>query len=58
MSIQETQWLAAEENVKEFEYQKVIGNICNLNWSRLAHADLVNVAWIYYYFSIQFRENL
>lgn len=52
------QWLAAEENVKGFEYQKVIDNICNLNWSRLTHSDLINVAWIYYYFSIQFRENL
>jgi hypothetical protein len=58
MSSQQTQWLAADENVMGFEYQKVIDNICNLNWSHLAHTDLINVAWIYYYFSIQFRENL
>ena len=58
MSSQQARWLAAQEDVKGFEYEKVIDDICNLNWSGLTHADLINVAWIYYYFSIQFRENL
>jgi hypothetical protein len=33
-------------------------SICNLNWSALAEQDLIAVAWAYYFFSIQFRENL
>jgi len=39
-------------------YQKVIDNICDLNWVALDQEDLINVAWVYYYFSVQFRENL
>ena len=58
MCSQQVQLLVAVENVTRFEYHKVIDNICDLNWSRLTQADLINVAWIYYYFSIQFRENL
>ena len=37
---------------------EVVEEICNLNWSGLSKNDLINVAWIYYYFSVQFRENL
>jgi len=32
--------------------------ICGLNWVDLTQPDVVSVAWAYYYFSIQFRENL
>ncbi len=39
-------------------YKTTIRNICQLNWSMLDGSDLVLVAWAYYYFSIQFRENL
>jgi hypothetical protein len=58
MTSQQLQSLPAEKNLKRHEYESVIDNICDLHWSRLTEADLINVAWIYYYFSIQFRENL
>jgi len=35
-----------------------ISGICDLSWSRIDRAELTNVAWAYYHFSIQFRENL
>lgn len=43
-------------NLLGFEY--VIDDICNLDWRSLNREDLTSVAWVYYYFSIQFRENL
>jgi len=42
----------------EFAYRKVIAEICGFRWSKLTRAELTNVAWAYYYFSIQFRESL
>ncbi|HEY8290038.1 MAG TPA: hypothetical protein VIG49_12275 [Acetobacteraceae bacterium] len=39
-------------------YAAAIKEICDLNWSRLPQDDLLSVAWVYHYFSIQFRENL
>jgi hypothetical protein len=39
-------------------YEKVVRDICNLNWRGLTKDELVDVAWAYYRFSIQFRENL
>jgi hypothetical protein len=41
-----------------FAYNKVIDKICALNWEGLTRNDLMGVAWAYYYFSVQFRENL
>lgn len=41
-----------------FEYEKEIDQICNLRWDELTEEDLIEVAWAYYYFSVQFRENL
>ncbi len=38
--------------------QDVIDDICALNWSGLSRDDIINTAWTYYYFSIQFRENV
>jgi hypothetical protein len=35
-----------------------IENICSLNWDGLSADELLSVAWAYYYFSVQFRENL
>jgi hypothetical protein len=58
MTSQQVQPLPAEENLKRFEYEKVVDDINDLNWSHITQADLINVAWIYHYFSIQFRENL
>lgn len=39
-------------------YRKVVDEVCGFAWSRLPAASLTDVAWAYYYFSIQFRENL
>jgi hypothetical protein len=44
--------------LKVFAYEHVINDICNFNWINLTQEDLINVAWVYYYFSVQFRENL
>jgi hypothetical protein len=40
------------------ECEKVIGGICALRWRDLTSEDLIDVAWAYYNFSVQFRENL
>jgi hypothetical protein len=58
MSIEPTQSDAAHKTSTEFSYGKVIDDICNLKWSHLDREGLTNVAWVYYYFSVQFRENL
>ncbi len=39
-------------------YPAVIEDMCQLAWQDLGADDMVSVAWGYYYFSIQFRENL
>lgn len=39
-------------------YPPVIEEICGLDWPALDKAQLSAAAWAYYYFSIQFRENL
>lgn len=39
-------------------YRKLIDDICDLNWLVLDRSDMTGAAWAYYYFSIQFRENL
>ena len=44
--------------LKVFAYEHVINDICNMNWINLTQKDLINVAFVYYYFSVQFRENL
>ena len=40
------------------KFEGVIDDICGLNWRNLVEDDLVSVAWVYYYFSVQFRECL
>jgi hypothetical protein len=45
------------QNLK-FAYEKVVDDICNLNWTGLTQEELVAIAWVYYYFSVQFRESL
>ena len=40
------------------ECATVIDEMCALSWSDLSKNALTDVAWVYYYFSIQFRENL
>lgn len=46
------------DNVLLPRYKVVIAEIGNLNWTKLNREELHAVATAYYYFSIQFRENL
>jgi len=41
-----------------FEFEKIVERICNLPWEHLSEDDVLRVAFVYYYFSVQFRENL
>ena len=49
---------SARDNSTGFDYEQVIDEICQLNWNNLTQADLIGVAWVYYHFSVQFRECL
>ena len=46
------------QSPKLFAYEQVVNEICALNWLTLSQDDLIGIAWVYYYFSIQFRESL
>jgi hypothetical protein len=48
----------ARDGLKGFVFEHVVNDICDLNWVSLTQDDLINVAWVYYYFSTQFRECL
>src|ERR1700722_13415520 len=51
--------IAPERNpANGFAYKDVIDEICGWNWLQLSNENLIDVAWAYYYFSIQFRECL
>jgi hypothetical protein len=39
-------------------YIRIIDDICCLPWEKLSGSEILQVAHAYYYFSIQFRENL
>ena len=41
-----------------FRFQGVIDEISRLNWDDLLEDQCIDAAWAYYYFSVQFRENL
>ena len=58
MSIQSSQTSLEHHQTGRCAYHGTIADICSLRWSTLGHDDLINVAWAYYYFSTQFRENL
>jgi hypothetical protein len=49
---------AQSDTLSLMPHETVVANICHLNWTSLTQGDLINVAWAYYYFSVQFRENL
>lgn len=51
-----TQTLASKPKAKS--YEGVIAEICDFNWTALTEDDLIGIAWVYYYFSVQFRESL
>jgi len=40
------------------DYQRVVDEISDLDWEALSQDDLRDAAWAYYFFSVQFRENL
>lgn len=46
------------DNIVVPEYKLAIAEIGNLRWTELNSQELSSVAIAYYYFSIQFRENL
>ena len=48
----------AHDNSTGYAYERVIDDICDLNWINLTQEDLISVAWVYYHFSVQFRECL
>jgi thioesterase domain-containing protein len=45
-------------NSNGYQYLEVIDEICKLPWKDIDHDDVMKIAKVYYYFSIQFRENL
>lgn len=40
------------------EADRVVDEICSLKWQELTEDELLDAAWAYYFFSVQFRENL
>ncbi|MBU6448387.1 MAG: hypothetical protein KGQ26_02060 [Rhodospirillales bacterium] len=46
------------DNLVTLQYKYVISEIADLRWKDLDKSDLTAVATAYYYFSVQFRENL
>jgi hypothetical protein len=49
---------ATNEGVPGYALDRTVDAICELKWSRLTRDELTDVAWVYYHFSVQFRENL
>ncbi len=47
-----------DQIAESYSFDRVVDAICALNWTALSREDLTAVATAYYYFSIQFRENL
>jgi len=46
------------DHVDRSAFERVIDDICGLNWESLTGDDLVSIAWVYYHFSVQFQECL
>ncbi len=40
------------------EFDRVVNEIYHLKWQELTEDELLDAAWAYYFFSVQFRENL
>jgi hypothetical protein len=43
---------------RPFAFEAVINEICGMRWETIDAGEVMQVAKVYYYFSIQFRENL
>ena len=56
--------LAVEKQTREtrflapYRYHALVDEICQFRWPDIDQQELTNVAWVYYYFSVQFRECL
>jgi len=48
----------SKQITERYSYERIVDSICALNWTALSREDLSNIARAYYYFSVQFRENL
>jgi hypothetical protein len=48
----------SETHGESAPYAQLINEICDLNWSALSRDELIDVAWAYYFFSVQFCENV
>jgi hypothetical protein len=44
--------------VDRLRFKDVILDICEMPWNGLTEHEMIDAAWAYYYFSIQFRETL
>jgi hypothetical protein len=42
----------------DFRYKRIIQDICDFGWSALDEGSVIDAAWAYYFFSVQFQENL
>jgi hypothetical protein len=58
MSIEPLETETALKHSVGFSYERVINEIRDMNWTRVDREGLINVAWVYYFFSVQFRESL
>jgi len=41
-----------------FAFERVVNQICWMPWEKISNHDVLKIAKAYYYFSVQFRENL
>jgi hypothetical protein len=48
----------AVDGRQSFAFDAVIGEICGMRWESIRADEMIQVAKAYYFFSIQFRENL
>lgn len=56
MTVVACRW--GEANSSRFAFEAVIDGICRMAWERLDSTDVRRVAEAYWYFSVQFGENL
>ena len=50
--------LTLRSDDRDGQFEDTIDAICGMAWERLDNDEVLQVAKAYYYFSIQFRENL
>jgi hypothetical protein len=43
---------------QEFVFESVINQICRMPWEKISNHEVLKIAKAYYFFSVQFRENL